>query len=410
MISHTLQLFWTTAGFMAGIAVALLVTHLWRASERAWAMTAATFAVALCFGIYAWLGDSNAITENLSAAAVAPHDTADGADAGSLDEAANKLSAKLASGAGTEEDWQLLASTYEFLGDAEAAQLARERRLKTGTDTQGISQAVEDPVTTLQRYEQLVNVQPRNASAWRAIAELQRRARRLAPARLAYEKLIALRAMDADTWADYADVCASMGSLSDAAVSQSIDAALRLNPGHVQALWLKASVAHAEQRHSDAVAGWRRLREVLPSDSPDLAVIEANLAEDARMSGNPVAPAVTNQAVAKVHGTVELDPAVQAQVTPDMTLFIYAKTDDSPAPVAAYRARVASWPVQFVLDDSNAMMPARKLSLYPQVKLEARLSRSGQAIASRGDLQARGLTVATLNGPRVTLKISHVVQ
>jgi len=205
-------------------------------------------------------------------------------------------------------------------------------------------------------------------------------------------------------------VVASLGSLSDAAVSRAIEAALQLDPKHMQALWLKASLAHAEQRYSDAVALWRRLRAVLPSDSPDLAVIDANLAEDARLGGNVAMQTAAAPSVAQVQGTVELDPAVQAQVRPDMTLFIYAKADDSPAPVAAYRARVGSWPVQFVLDDSHAMMPARKLSLYPQVKLEARLSRSGQATAGRGDLQANAVTVATRNGPRVTLKISHVVQ
>jgi cytochrome c-type biogenesis protein CcmH/NrfG len=408
MIQHNLEFFWATVGFMAGIAVAFFVIHLWRANERAWAIGAPTLLVLLGFGLYYWVGGSKQLTTAAPATEGAAHATTGDAAPGSLDDAANKLAAKLATGTGSDGEWELLAQTYEFLGDTAAAQLAKQHQLKTGAVNQAAAQTSEDDAAILQRYEQLVTVQPGNASAWRAIAQLQRRARRFAPARQAYEKVIELRAMDADTWADYADVCASMSSLSDAAVSQAIEAALLLDPKHAQALWLKASVAHAENRHAAAVTVWQQLRAVLPNGSPDLAVIDANMVEDTRLSGSTVTQPAAAQSVAQVQGTVELDAAMQAQVTPDMTLFIYAKADDSPAPVAAYRSKVGSWPVKFVLDDSNAMMPARKLSLYPQVKLEARLSRSGQATASQGDLQADAVTVATRNGPRVTLKISRV--
>lgn len=403
-----LELFWASAGFMAGIAVAFLFMQLWRANERVWAVGASAFLVLLCFCAYYWIGGNKELTTaGVSPVDVVAHATGDAA--GSLDEAIDKLAAKLATGNGSDEDWELLAQSYEFLGDTAAAEQARQHQVKQDTIGRKTSPPAGDNAELLQRYEQLVAVQPGNAEAWRGIAQLRRSAREFAAARQAYEKLIELRAMDADTWADYADVVASLGSLSDAAVSRAIEAALQLDPKHMQALWLKASLAHAEQRYSDAVALWRRLRAVLPGDSPDLAVIDANLAEDARLGGNVAMQTAAAPSVAQVHGTVELDPAVQAQVRPDMTLFIYAKADDSPAPVAAYRARVGNWPVQFVLDDSHAMMPARKLSLYPQVKLEARLSRSGQATAGSGDLQANAVTVATRNGPRITLKISHVI-
>jgi cytochrome c-type biogenesis protein CcmH len=92
-----------------------------------------------------------------------------------------------------------------------------------------------------------------------------------------------------------------------------------------------------------------------------------------------------------------------------MTLFIYAKAPDSPAPVAAYRGVVSKWPVSFVLDDDHSMMPSRKLSQYQQVRVEARLSRSGQALAQSGDLQADAIMVDTHSTQPVTLKISRQV-
>jgi cytochrome c-type biogenesis protein CcmH len=43
--------------------------------------------------------------------------------------------------------------------------------------------------------------------------------------------------------------------------------------------------------------------------------------------------------------------------------------------------------VKFSLDDSNAMVPGRTISSAPAVKVEARLSQSGQALPQSGDLQ-----------------------
>jgi cytochrome c-type biogenesis protein CcmH len=92
-----------------------------------------------------------------------------------------------------------------------------------------------------------------------------------------------------------------------------------------------------------------------------------------------------------------------------MTLFVYAKAPDSPAPVAAYRTTVTTLPVSFVLDDSQAMMPSRKLSQFDQVRVEARLSSSGQALPQPGDLQAEAVTVATHAAQPITLSISKLV-
>lgn len=411
MIEHKIALFWSASGFMAGVAVTLLAMHLWRANEQLWAVATAALMLVLCFGIYYWVGGSSSETPP------AAHPTADNAAPGSMEEAANKLATKLAGGAGSDEDWNLLARTYEFLGDAEAAQLAGKHQLKTvatsGANLQAASPA-EDPAALLQRYQQLVTAQPRNAAAWLGIAQLQRNARQFTAARQAYETVIDLQAMDADAWADYADVRASLSSLSDAAVTQAIAAALRMNPQQPQALWLQASAAHEERRYADAVQGWQRLRAALPDSSPDAAVIDANLAEDLRLSGVTLiqagaAPAMSS-APAQVRGSVDLDAALKTKVTSGMVLFIYAKAEDSPAPVAAYRGTVTAWPVKFVLDDSHAMMPARKLSMYPQVRLEARLSRSGQAIAGPGDLQAEAVTVSTHSNAPIALKINRVIQ
>ena len=98
--------------------------------------------------------------------------------------------------------------------------------------------------------ERRANAAPRDAQTWLALADAQRAQRDLGGARASLEKVVALKAMTAQSWADYADTLASLngGSLGGAA-GNAIDSALALDATNTKALWLKASQAH-EQRAS----------------------------------------------------------------------------------------------------------------------------------------------------------------
>ncbi len=124
-----------------------------------------------------------------------------------------------------------------------------------------------------------------SAQRWLAAASERRRERDYGGAKDAYARVIGLNAMTADSWADYADVLASMagGSFTNDA-EQAIQHALSLDPAHPKALWLEASRAYQQHRYPDAVACWKRLRAALPPDSPDAAVVDANIAESARLA------------------------------------------------------------------------------------------------------------------------------
>ena len=89
-----------------------------------------------------------------------------------------------------------------------------------------------------------------------------------------------------------------------------------------------------------------------------------------------------------VSGEVSLAAALNAKALPGATLFIVAKSVDSPgAPVAVFRASVGTWPVKFTLDDSQSMLPGRNLSSAGRVRIEARISQTGQPQPAAGDLQ-----------------------
>lgn len=425
---------------MAGIAAAFFVLRLWTPAvalsvsgsaygKAVIAVVTAVF-IAIAFSIYAWLGKPG--LGNQSAAMVGGHvnviDTQGGAASssagpGSMAEAAARLAAKLARGGGADADWQLLQQSYEFMGDAESASLAQQHKLKSvssaAAETASAAMAGNVPDrAALVSYQQLVAKNPKDPAAWLAIAQLQRAARDFSAATAAFEHVVTLKAMDANAWADYADAAASVtGSLANPKTRTAIDAALKLEPRHSKALWLKASLAHEEKRYPDALKVWQQLRAVMPDNSPDIAVVDANIQEAQSLAGGstesrkelPAAQPVGGSVAASVHGSVALAPALKQHVTPDMTLFVYAKAPGSPAPVAAYRKSVTSLPVSFVLDDSQAMMPGRKLSQFEQVTVEARLSASGQALAQSGDLQADAVTVSTHAAQPIALQISKLV-
>lgn len=417
---------------MAGLAAAFFVVQLWRrdnqtgnaqTSRSRWMLAAGMAAfLAIAMTIYFTVGRPELADQTAANAMTSSHPDISGGSAssvGSMAEATAKLASKLASGNGSDADWQLLQQSYEFMGDTAGAALAGQHQLKADTASTATMPAAPgniDEQATLKMYQQVVAVKPRDAAAWLAIAQLQRKIRDFAGAITAYEHAIELKAMNADAWADYADASAAAAdTLTNSKTRAALEAALKLEPGHSKALWLKASLAYEEHRYPDAVKLWQQLRAVTPDTSPDVKIIDANIAESRSLSSSAAPVTAATQVVqsaaatAQIRGSVALDPSLRKYVTADMVLFVYAKSVDSAAPVAAYRTTIKSWPASFVLDDSMAMMPTRKLSQFEKVTVEARLSRSGQALAKSGDLQAAAVTVSTRAAQAVALNISRAV-
>ena len=448
LLGGLIAFFWFIAGALVGVAASFVALPLWRTAltlgrgRMRYGLAGAfvaTFAGAAAI-IYVAIGSRHSLASRPAAAAMmapaaapaASSSEKSGASAKSMEAEVAALEARLARNGGTADDWTLLAKAYDFMGRPDDARRARSRAANPGAGvvSQMSAGALVAAATATEtrpaaaaasaaELEQRVKANPRDVQSWLALADLRRAQHDNPAARDALAKVVALKGMTAQSWADYADVLASLtgGSLTGAAGS-AIDSALALDPSNTKALWLKASQAHEQRHFADALTWWKRLRSALPADSPDARIIDGNIAEDTSLAGlapvsaSPAGAAAPAAAAsgAEVSGTVSIDSRLADRVQHDATLFIYAKAADSPGPpLAVVRTTAAAWPVSFHLDDSMAMIPSRRLSQFDKVVVEARISRSGQATPSSGDLYVTSPVLHPAAGKKLALVINREI-
>lgn len=179
------------------------------------------------------------------------------------------------------------------------------------------------------------------------------------------------RPQDSEGWAMLARTYGVLGRHSEAIAAFEKAIALRGDD----------NVLRADYAGARTAAG-------LPPDSRGVAV--------AMPTARPAASAVTATAVGQtVSGTVSLAPALVNQVSPNDTVFVFARASEgSRMPLALLRKQVKDLPVQFTLDDSMGMSPASRLTQGGLVVVGARISRSGNAIPEKGDLSGQTAAVA----------------
>ena len=78
-------------------------------------------------------------------------------------------------------------------------------------------------------------------------------------------------------------------------------------------------------------------------------------------------------------------------------------------PLAIQRLKASQLPLTVTLDDSMSMMPAMKLSKFPEVIVGARVSKTGNAMPQSGDLQTLSAPIASSRSEPVVLQIDQVV-
>ena len=244
-----------------------------------------------------------------------------------------------------------------------------------------------------------LKAQPDDGEGWSMLARTYNMLSRNKEALGAYEKALALRGRDAELIADYADTLAVVngGSLEGAPMVQ-VERALRVDPKNLKALALAGSYRFNKKDYKGAVKFWELLVQTGPADNLFVKAIAPGLLEARKRAGMPddAAPAHAQApAKASVEGTVTLAAALSAQFKPDDTVFVFARAENGPRmPLAILRKQVRDLPLHFTLDDSLAMSPSNALSSARSVVVEARVSKSGNAMPQPGDFYGQSAPVA----------------
>lgn len=313
----------------------------------------------LAITLYLQLGSPQMITAQTPTAA--KNDMGNRQHMGSLDQLAEKLRQRLEEQTPDDaEGWYLLGRTYMSMRNAASAVEAFDRAYKL---TKG-----RDPVVTLALADALAMQQQGRVSG--------------RPAQLVAE-------------------------------------ALAVDPNNTVALWMSGIVAEEQGNYMKALELWQKLYPMLSAEPGEQQQLAVQMTRVSALAGvappamitqkNSDAGKTTGISNATVKLKIRLSPAMAKQVQPGDSVFIYAKAMNGPRfPLAAARRGANELPLAITLDESSAVMPNATLASFPTVKVGARVSHSGNAIAEKGDLIGEVENVQVTDDETIEIVIDKV--
>ena len=189
------------------------------------------------------------------------------------------------------------------------------------------------------------------------------------------------------------------GSRMTPEVNREVALVLEAQPANPTALGLAGIAAFEAEQFRQARDYWQRALSHMTPGSNAYQALAAGVARAEKAlvdSGDGESAAET--AVASSEGKpaaatgensirVKISLSDAVSTSPDTPVFVYARTAESPMPLAIVRLKAADLPTEVVLDESRAMMPGRSLKTVDSVQLVARLAVSGNARPAPGDWQ-----------------------
>lgn len=267
--------------------------------------------------------------------------------------------------------------------------------------------------------EQAVKEQPDSAEAWYFLGRTYMNQERPADAAMAFARVVELAGRQPELLGQWAQAQYFAGDRQWSEQLQALtDEALQADPQELTSLGLLGIAAYEEGRYQDAVRFWEQLVAALPENDPSREAIRGGI-ERARQqvdggSGNAAAgeaPAAASTQAAALQIQVQLDPKVAETVSPEDSVFVFARAvNGPPVPLAAKRLTVGDLPATVTLSDADAMVPSLKISSVEQVTVMARVSRTGdatkgewmgqsEALETRGDKNAVRLMIDRAEAP-----------
>jgi len=309
----------------------------------------------------------------------------------------------------------LAASLYMALGNFDAIE-----KVNTGQTVVQQNSKVPDVNAMVAGLAERLKQQPDDPEGWLMLGRSYKYMQQYDKAAEAFAQAHRLMGDQTDLLLQYADslAMAQKGSLKGKA-TELVLKAVKQSPDNQTALWL-AGMAKAEVGdYAQALQYWQKLQKMFPPESksyqevtnlitqiqdqqPGLQAEKTALTDDEnRKIGKP----------AELQVKVNLSQQLKDKVSPEDTVFIYAQAMNGPKmPLAIVKEQVKNLPLTVALSDQQAMTPMMKLSSFEQVKIIARVSKSGSAIPQPGDLIGSISPVSSTETKLVEIEISREIQ
>lgn len=298
---------------------------------------------------------------------------------------------------------------YGWLGEPAALQQPAPSAAAAGSNEPHAGTGELESMTA--HLAERMRAEPDNVEGWLLLARSYMTLRHYTEAAEAYGAAHRLVGDDPALLADLGQAEAlAQGENFLGKAGEHLERALALDPQQPKALWLGGFAAAQRGEPALAAVRWNRLLEHQAPDSEGARILRELIAG---IAGEAPAPAPPGGQPANSRGLevkVRLDERLREQVDQDATVYVFARAvEGPPMPLAVVRTKVANLPATVRLDDSTAMAQGMKLSAFPRVIVGARISVSGDARASSGDLQGLSPPVEVAGGGPVEVVITDVV-
>jgi len=213
---------------------------------------------------------------------------------------------------------------------------------------------------------------------------------------------------------NYAEVLilADKRTLSTSA-ADLLDKVLPVMPDDPRALWYGGLSAASRQLNDIAIDRFVRL---LQADLPDnmRAVVQAQLTQlgaDPAAVGQQVSAEEGSPIDGGITATVSIASELVNLVRPGARLFLFARDGEKPGPpIAVKRMAVPKLPYTTTLTDADAMVQGASLAKAEKLKLVARISLGGNAIAEPGDLYGEASASVNAEDSPVNIVIDRIAE
>lgn len=224
----------------------------------------------------------------------------------------------------------------------------------------------------------------------------------------------------------YAQALMLSGEPDKVALSKQILAGLmQEKPDDIEVISTSAFMALENQDYLGAIEQWQRMIPLLAGQPERIEMIQGSISyakkQIALQAGNlPEEAVIAGSEEVNPDSTVAVTTAKndQSQVTITVKavregqqqgyLFVYVQAAEGPkAPLAVKRILNPTFPLTLTLSDSDAMMPEMKMSLFPAIKISAKLSQDATVTTADDDIRSMEVIVSEGDERNVILELAR---